>query len=130
MVYCCLPAFREEKKLPLPKLLIALAGVLALASWLSHQPAAAEEASATGDSSGPLYVDYSEEDLATLGGLTSIGKHAGATLYRREILSPTFTIDRIYKSMTGPLGRLVFTVDPTLKTPELLWVTAFRSTTR
>ncbi len=48
----------------------------------------------------------------------------GAAVYSKEILTETYTIDRIYKSMTGPMGTLRFEIDPGAG-PELLWITGF-----
>ncbi|MCU1350110.1 MAG: hypothetical protein JWO56_3140, partial [Acidobacteria bacterium] len=45
----------------------------------------------------------------------------GAPLHRREILSPIYTIDKIYKSMEGPYELQTITLEPDAK-PELLWV--------
>ncbi len=55
-----------------------------------------------------------------------IGEWNGAPHYRTDYLSPVYTIDRIYKSMEGPLA-----MEPaTLGTPgksELIWITGYRA---
>jgi hypothetical protein len=45
-------------------------------------------------------------------------------LYRKELSSPAYTIDRIYKSMQGPMSRIEFSME-TAGEPELLWVVAY-----
>src|SRR5437667_3236344 len=42
-----------------------------------------------------------------------------------EILSDTYTIDRIYKSMAGPEGQTQISLWPA-DPPELLWITGYR----
>jgi len=54
------------------------------------------------------------------------GSLYGAVVYSKDILTETYTIDRIYKSMTGPMGTLRFALDPG-ESPELLWVTGFEA---
>lgn len=51
----------------------------------------------------------------------------GVPVYRKEILTEVFTIDRIYKSMTGPMATLRFELEPQGE-PEVLWVTGFEAT--
>ena len=41
-----------------------------------------------------------------------IGTRDGAPLYRKEFLSPVYTVDAIYKSMMGPQSTLEFAVAP------------------
>ena len=43
-----------------------------------------------------------------------------------ETLSPVYTVDREYRSMTGPSSAQTIEF-PEKETPELLWVTAFRT---
>jgi len=45
----------------------------------------------------------------------------GAPVHVREVLSPIYTIDRIYKSMEGPYQIQSIALEPDAK-PELLWV--------
>jgi hypothetical protein len=45
-------------------------------------------------------------------------------LYRKELVSPVYTIDRIYKSMQGPASSIEFSMD-TDGEPELLWVVGY-----
>jgi hypothetical protein len=47
----------------------------------------------------------------------------GVPVYRKVILSPTYTIDRIYRSMRGPYSVHRFEMDG--GEPGLLWITAF-----
>jgi hypothetical protein len=49
----------------------------------------------------------------------------GAPVYRREIFSPIYHVDRIYTSMRGPMSNLKFRLHD--RKPELLWVTGFRA---
>jgi hypothetical protein len=58
-----------------------------------------------------------------------IGSRAGAPLYRKQILSPVYTIDRIYTSMMGPKSAHAFHLSGKALTPEpeLLWVTGFEA---
>ncbi|MDJ0849048.1 MAG: hypothetical protein QNK04_11775 [Myxococcota bacterium] len=55
-----------------------------------------------------------------------IGERAGAPLYRREIVFPVHTVDRIYKSMQGPFNQRLMRLG-FAKEQELLWVTGYRS---
>jgi len=98
-------------------LLIALC-VGALAS-----SAAAPFAAAQG--SGPM----SNSPPPTLGGSVSpaeeIGTRNGAPLYRKQTLSPVYTVDQIFKSMMGPATTREFTLED--GPPELLWITGYEA---
>ena len=45
----------------------------------------------------------------------------------REIISPVYAIDRIYKSMQGPQSTREVTLGHKIETPELLWITGYRA---
>ena len=55
-----------------------------------------------------------------------IGAADGAPVYRKEILTEVYTVDRIYKSMSGPMGMHRFEIDPG-GGRELLWITGFQA---
>ena len=55
-----------------------------------------------------------------------IGAAGGAPIYRKEILTEVYTVDRIYKSMSGPMGMHRFEIDPG-GGRELLWITGFQA---
>ena len=54
-----------------------------------------------------------------------IGTRDGAPLYRKEFLSPVYTVDAIYKSMMGPQSTLEFAVAPDVS--ELLWIAGYEA---
>lgn len=58
-----------------------------------------------------------------------VGERNGAPLYRKEVLSPVYSIDRLYGSMRGPQSSVAFRLaaDKLAPEPELLWVTAFEA---
>ncbi len=56
----------------------------------------------------------------------TIGSADGAPVYRKEILTEVYTVDRIYKSMSGPMGMHRFEIDPG-GGQELLWITGFEA---
>jgi hypothetical protein len=61
-------------------------------------------------------------------GIASVPAVAGDVPVRKiETLSPVYTIDREYRSMTGPSSVQELTF-PEAATPELLWVTGFETT--
>lgn len=45
----------------------------------------------------------------------------------KEVLSTTYTIDRLYKSMQGPQSTEKILLGKTIETPELLWITGYRA---
>jgi hypothetical protein len=49
----------------------------------------------------------------------------GVPIYRRDIFSPVYHVDRIYSSMRGPMSNLKFRLHD--RKPELVWVTGFRA---
>ncbi len=49
----------------------------------------------------------------------------GVPVYRREILSPVYHIDRLYKSMRGPMSNVAFRLHE--REAELLWITGYRA---
>ena len=53
-----------------------------------------------------------------------IGTRGGTALYRKELVSQVYTIDRIYKSMQGPASSIEFAID-TDGESELLWVVGY-----
>lgn len=52
---------------------------------------------------------------------------APAPVYTQEILSKVYTIDRIYKSMQGPQSVDKTRLDDAVDSPELLWITGYRT---
>jgi hypothetical protein len=50
----------------------------------------------------------------------------GAPVYRKEVLTPTFNIDRIYRSMQGPFGFHRYALDPD-GSPELVWMIGYQA---
>lgn len=56
-----------------------------------------------------------------------VGEYRGAPLWRKEVLSPRFEMDRVYTSMRGPYRGWWLELDApaTRVDPELLWVTGF-----
>lgn len=56
-----------------------------------------------------------------------IGEWQGAPLYRTTVTSPVHHIDRIYKSMQGPVTNSGFRLDPKGE-PELLWLVGYQAT--
>lgn len=63
----------------------------------------------------PQPVDNADEQWVVRAARPTGKKHGTAPIYRKEVISKPFTIDRIYKSMQGPLGY----VDLALGNPEL-----------
>jgi len=55
-----------------------------------------------------------------------VGTRNGAPLYRKETLSPVYTIDKVYKSMMGPASTREFSLED--GPPELLWITGYKAT--
>jgi len=45
----------------------------------------------------------------------------------REIMSPVYAINRIYKSMQGPQSTREITLGHKIETPELMWITGYRA---
>lgn len=56
-----------------------------------------------------------------------VGERDGAPLYRKELLSPVYEIDRLYGSMQGPMSDYEFTVGEPGEPTELLWLTGYRA---
>ena len=56
-----------------------------------------------------------------------IGEWQGAPLYRTTVTSPVHHIDRIYKSMQGPVTNSGFRLDPKGES-ELLWLVGYEAT--
>lgn len=56
-----------------------------------------------------------------------IGRQNSAPLYRQEVLSPILAMDRIYKSMQGPIATLTMALVKKEDAPELLWITGFET---
>ncbi len=56
-----------------------------------------------------------------------IGVWQGAPLYRTTVTSPVHHIDRIYKSMQGPVTNSGFRLDPKSES-ELLWLVGYEAT--
>lgn len=55
-----------------------------------------------------------------------ITERDGVPVYRKRILSPVYTIDRIYRSMMGPHSRTQFSLLD--GEPELLWIVGYATT--
>ncbi len=53
-----------------------------------------------------------------------VGERDAAPLYRKQLLSNVYHVDRIFKSMMGPMSRFEFHLWRSPE-PELLWVTGF-----
>ena len=104
----------ETRRRPLMRGLITVAVVLL----------AAAAASACGP--GGRFADGVVSRLPIEKPPRAAGSLDGATVYSKDILTETYTIDRIYKSMTGPMGTLRFEIEPG-GSPELLWVTGFEA---
>jgi hypothetical protein len=83
-------------------------------------------AAAPGCGPGGRLADRAASRLAIEKPPRPTGSLLGAAVYSKEILTETYTIDRIYKSMTGPMGTLRFAIAPG-SSPELLWVTGFEA---
>lgn len=56
-----------------------------------------------------------------------LGERNGVPVYRKEILSEVYTIDRIYRSMRGPRSLLRLVLNENAAEPELLWAIAYRA---
>jgi hypothetical protein len=96
-----------------------IAPLLALLLWAgaSSAPAAAEEGGFP--------------ETAAFVPARVLGQRDGAPLYRAELLSPVYQVDRLYGSMRGPMTSQYFTLDHALgregQPPELLWLTGYRA---
>ena len=93
-------------------LLLAASAALQLAagghSHSEHGTAAAGRASA------PMSYSHAER----------VGERNGAPLYRTRLVSASHQIDRIYRSMEGPITQTGFRLDPSAPA-ELLWMTGY-----
>src|SRR5439155_3509950 len=88
--------------------------------------AAAVLAAATGCGPGGWLADRPAGRLPIEKPPRPTGSLDGAVVYSKDLLTETYTIDRIYTSMTGPMGTLRFQIEPGGR-PELLWVTGFEA---
>jgi len=61
-----------------------------------------------------------------VGEASVIGERHGVPVYRKRILSSVYTIDRLYKSMMGPLSSTQFSLLE--GEPELVWIVGYATT--
>jgi hypothetical protein len=81
----------------------------------------------TGCGAGGWFAHPSVSRLPVEKPVRTVATLDGTPVYRKEILTEVYTIDRIYKSMTGPMATLRFELQPD-GGPELMWVTGFEAT--
>jgi len=58
----------------------------------------------------------------------AVGKRHGVTVYRTRVLSPVYTIDKIYRSMMGPESDQTFTLLE--GEPEVVWIVGYHAVMR
>jgi probable phosphoglycerate mutase len=108
----------RESSGPLPEALRRLpAPVRPPAAWLIAVLLAGLQG-ACGDDRGPARL------VPVEGPILRVGVRDGAPLYRKSVLTPVFVVDRVYRSMQGPLTVHRFEIDPAAPS-ELLWVTGY-----
>jgi hypothetical protein len=72
-------------------------------------------------------MSHAEAEVISATHAERVGEWYGAPLYRTTVTSPVHHIDRIYKSMQGPVTNSGFRLDPRAE-PELLWLVGYEAT--
>lgn len=110
----------------LPAALLLSAGLLAPGQGSEAQmktPAAEKREVA---SAGSSTLTFTAKD-ALLAPPEVVGQRGGVPVYQRQLLSPVYTVDRIYRSMTGPQSTKQFPLLPG-QDRELLWIVGYEAT--
>lgn len=109
----------QRTRATVPALRAARAGTLVACLALAAGPC-------TGCGAGGLFDGDTVTRLPVERPARAAATGPGPPVFRKEFLTEVFTIDRVYKSMTGPMGTHRFELDQTAE-GELVWITGFEA---